>query len=100
MPYRAAVGNEALSFLKRYFGEETARHRDAMRESYARVRPDARERVRSGLAELIRSRSLSVDDFWRVTWVRFADEDEMYREFEAVYTEFFGDERPAGAVAH
>jgi hypothetical protein len=83
--------DEVFSFLKRYFGEETADYRDSMRETYSRARPDVRERIRSGLAELIRTRSMSVDDFWRATWVRFPDEDEMYREFEGVYQVFFGD---------
>jgi hypothetical protein len=83
--------DEVLSFLKRYFGEETADYRDSMRDTYARARPDVRERIRSNLAELIRTRSMSVDDFWRATWVRFPDADEMYRQFEEVYTEFFGD---------
>ena len=34
---------------------------------------------------------MSTDDFWRATWVRYGDEDEMYREFEGVYRVFFGD---------
>jgi len=87
----AAVGDEILSFLKRYFGEETADHRDSMRDTYSRIRPDVRERIRGGLAELIRTRSMSVDDVWRATWVRFDGEDQMYREFEGVYRAFLGD---------
>ena len=70
-----------LNFLKRYFDEETVNYRDSMLETYSRVRPGVRERIRSSLAEPIRIRSMSVDDFWRATWVRFPDEDEMYRQF-------------------
>jgi hypothetical protein len=73
----------------------TAPYRGSMRESYSPARSEGRERIRSGLAELISSRSMSTEDFWRATWVEFADEGDMYRQFRSVYTEFFGDERPA-----
>jgi hypothetical protein len=59
-----------LSSLKQYCDDETAPYRDSMRETDTRVRPDVRERVRSGLAELIRSRCVSTDDIWRASWVR------------------------------
>ena len=28
---------------------------------------------------------MSTDDFWQVTWIRFADEDEMYRQFQEAF---------------
>jgi hypothetical protein len=89
--------SEVTDFLKGYFDEELVDYREQMRVSHSRLRPEVRERLRAGLADLIASRSLSTDDFWHVTWVRFADEDEMYRLFQEAYDFIFGD--PADADA-
>jgi len=83
--------SETTDFLKGYFDEEMVDHRHQMRASHSRLRPEVRERLRAGLADLIASRSMSTDDFWQVTWIRFADEDEMYRQFQEAFDFFFSD---------
>ena len=114
---------DVLNFLKEYFHEETADHRDSMRETYRHVRPDVRELIRGSLAELIRTRSMSVDDVRQATSARARpDVRERIRSGRAelirsrsmstkdfwraarveyanevdMYRQFFGDRRPAG----
>ena len=77
-----------------------------MRETDTRVRPDVRERVGSGLAERIRSTSVSTDDVWRATWVRRGLLTRMTctAGLNRPCTEFFGDaathNESAGLGAH
>ena len=79
-----------MNFLTGYFSEELEDERPRMRSSLANSSDDYRAQVRDGLAELIASRSMSTDEFWRVTWKSFDDEDQMYRELTEAYRFLFG----------
>jgi hypothetical protein len=77
-------------FIRAYFAEEQTNDRPAMRTSLHNSDLEHREKIRDGLAELIRTRSLSPDEFWELTFVEYPDEDALYKEIEDAYEFLFG----------
>jgi hypothetical protein len=77
-------------FISAYFSEELINDRPEMRTSLDNSSAEHREKIKSGLAEIIRTRSLSPQEFWELTFVMYPDEDALYKEIEDAYEFLFG----------
>ena len=88
--------NEQVSlFLEGWFSADAKGDPEADRRSIHNSSADYQRTVRDGLAEIIRTRSLTTDEFWEITFVALDSEDELYRQLQEAYDYVYGDDRPA-----
>jgi hypothetical protein len=66
-----------------------------MRNSLYNGGPAGVDRVQNEFRELLRTRSVGHDEFYRATMTLFDDDEKMYLELEDAYRFFFDDEPPA-----
>ena len=86
-----------IDLLTGYFSEELIKERPEMRSSLHTGGFDGAE-VRAEFADLLRTRTMSHDDFWRATSAWFDSDEDLYRELAEAYRFFFDEEPPASAT--
>ncbi|BEL09626.1 hypothetical protein Q0Z83_078170 [Actinoplanes sichuanensis] len=83
------MSSHAILLLGSYFNEEVVDLRPEVRDGLRDDGPEAFDRIRGEVRELIRERRLTPLEFRNETGVRFANEEQMYSEFEGAYRYFF-----------
>jgi hypothetical protein len=84
-----------MNFITGALSVELAPDHARTRDSLNRSPAEYQETIRNGLAEIIRTRSLSTLDYLKLTNVEFADEDALYRYLAEEYAFLFGEGVPA-----
>jgi hypothetical protein len=92
------MDREIRAFLRGWFSDETRNDQDVLRRGILGAAPEHREKLRTGLAELIGARRMTADEFFEATW-RQVDEDEVYRLLTEAYDSIFGEGGPDGLTA-
>lgn len=82
------------SFLASYFSPELAEDRERIHANASNWFPHYRAAVKTGLAELLRTRSLSLDEFCLLTDASYDSEDDVYADIARAYESIFGDSAP------
>lgn len=78
------------TFVAGYFNVEMADQRVELRRVLSRATPAYQDSIRAGLEEILRTRSLSPDEFWDLTHSPVSTVDDLYAQLEAGYREIFG----------
>ncbi len=80
-----------------FFSPETAGEQDDLRRSIRRLSDEHRGAARSGLAQVLRSQSLTVKSFYDITDtdLEIETEDEVYAEIAKAYEFLFDEPAPA-----
>ncbi len=91
------LDEKAKDFLGAYFDPEMAGLEDRQRHTLWNVPGDYRERVQVGLADLLRTRSITVKEFYDITdtYLDVETEDEVYAEIAKAYEFLFDQPAPA-----
>ncbi|MFB7662636.1 hypothetical protein ACFC1R_01635 [Kitasatospora sp. NPDC056138] len=83
------VDRRFVHFCAGLLGVEAVDDLGMLRETFDAAWPDYRETVRSGLLHLVQQRPLTVDQWYRLTYVRFPDEQELTVYLAQVYAYLF-----------
>jgi hypothetical protein len=84
-------------FIKGYFSPEMVGRQRRLVESLKKSSADYRDTVKSGLAELLITRGMTIDYFWNLTSADYGDMDEVYAEIAKVYEDLFNESAPKSA---
>jgi len=72
-----------------FFHVELTNERERLRDALDQAPHDVKEEVRTELAAIIRTRSMTPDEFRRLTYVRVSSPDELYAILEEGYEYLF-----------
>jgi hypothetical protein len=88
------MDEQAKVFIKAYFSPELAGDREELNDSLRNSSAEYRKRIKDGLAELLRTRSIPLVKFSRLTDSSYESEDELYADIAASYEAMFGEPAP------
>ena len=84
-------------FIKGYFSPEMTGRQWRLVESLKKSSAAYRDTVKSGLAELLATRDMTIDYFWNLTSADYSDMDEVYAEIAKAYEDLFNESAPKSA---